>query len=102
MPEIKKAEDGLDINDVMIITEEIKQVINKLKEQSAAGPDGIPPRVLKELRDKIAVPMNILFRESMKSGKIPEEWREAEMTPIFKKGKNPIPLTIDQPDGPTD
>ena len=86
----------------MIITEVIQQVIDKLKEQSAVGPDGIPPRVLKELRDEIAVPMNILFRESMKSGKIPEEWREAEMTPIFKKGKNPIPLTIDQPDGPTE
>ena len=60
MPEIEKAEDGLEINDVMIITEEIKQVIDKLKEQSAEGPDGIPPRVLKELTDDFAVPMNIL------------------------------------------
>ena len=61
MPEIEKAEDGLEIDDVMIITEEIKQVINKLKEQSAAGPDGIPLKVLKELRDEITVPMNIFL-----------------------------------------
>ena len=49
--------------------EVIKQVIDKLKEQSAAGPDGIPPRVLKELRDEIAIPLELLFKESMRSGK---------------------------------
>ena len=68
------------------------RVIDKLKVQSAAGPDGIPPRVIKELRNKIAEPLSILFKESIDAGRIPDDWRDAEVTPIYKKkGKKSEP-----------
>ena len=91
LPEIEQVTDGIEINDVEINMEVIKKAIDRLKEQSAAGPDGIPPRVLKEMRNEIALPLEIIFKESMRSGKIPEEWRDAEVTPIFKKGKKSDP-----------
>ena len=66
-------------------------MIDNLKVESASGPDGIPPRVIKELKNEIVKPLTILFQKSMETGKIPDEWRKAEVTPIFKKGKKSDP-----------
>ena len=76
---------GEKIEDICVDREVVLRVIDNLKEQSAAGPDGIPPRVIKELRNEIAEPLAILFRESLDTGRIPDDWRDAEVTPIYKK-----------------
>ena len=78
---------GNEIRDVQITVDTVKRAIDHLKEQSASGPDEIPPRVMKELRNEIAVPLTILFRHSIKTGEIPDEWRDAVVTPIFKQGR---------------
>ena len=77
--------------EVSIDREVVLRIIGNLKENSAAGPDGIPPRVLKEIQNEIAEPLTILFRKSMDDGQIPDEWRDAVVTPIFKKGKKTDP-----------
>ncbi|CAM5146678.1 unnamed protein product [Natator depressus] len=51
------------------------------------GPDALHPRVLKELMDVIAEPLAIIFENSWRSGEVPEDWRKANVVPIFKKGK---------------
>ena len=79
------------LEDIDITPELTAAAIDKLNEQSASGPDGIPARVLKELKDEIKIPLSILFRQSMDNGIIPEEWRDAVVTPIFKKGSKVIP-----------
>ena len=84
MPTINEEQNEVVIEDVDIEKETVMRVIDNLKEQSAGGPDGITPRVLKELKNEIAEPLTILFKRSMETGQIPDEWRDAEVTPIFK------------------
>ncbi|CAM4445046.1 unnamed protein product [Caretta caretta] len=45
------------------------------------------PRALKELAAVIAEPLAILFENSWRSGEVPDDWKKANVVPIFKKGK---------------
>jgi len=63
-------------------------------------PNGIYPRVLKELSVVIVGPLSIIFQWSWESGEVPVDWKLANVVPIFTKGKKeghgnyrPISLT---------
>jgi len=47
--------------------------------------------VLRELADVIAEPLSIIFERSWRTGEMPEDWRKANVIPIFKKGKKEDP-----------
>jgi len=49
-------------------------------------PDEIHPRVLRELAEVIIEPLSIIYQRSLLTGEVPEDWRLANMTPIYKKG----------------
>ncbi|GAB0205885.1 mitochondrial enolase superfamily member 1 [Grus japonensis] len=55
------------------------------------GPDGIHPRVLRELADVIVRPFSIIFQWSWESGEVSVDWKLANVVPIFKKGKKEDP-----------
>ena len=64
------------------------------------GPDDIHPWMLRELAENLAEPLETIFKKSLSEGVIPLDWKNADVTPIFKKGaKNlaenyrPISLT---------
>ncbi|TRZ14993.1 hypothetical protein HGM15179_012112 [Zosterops borbonicus] len=50
------------------------------------GPDGIRPRVMRELADELAKPLSIIYNQSWPTGEVPEDWKLANVTPIHKKG----------------
>ena len=79
---------------------EIKNKLLKLKICKSPGPDGIHPRILKELNQSLALPLEILYNTSIEQGKLPSEWKSANVTPLHKKGSRkkiqnyrPISLT---------
>ena len=65
--------------------------LSDLDVHKSMGPDGMHPRVLRELADIIAEPLSVIFERSWRTGEVPEDWRKANVTPIFKKGKKEDP-----------
>lgn len=91
VPEEDAMDFASDLSDVRITVEKIKEKIRKLRPSSAPGPDKIGPGLLQQLQDEIAPILSIIFKKSLESGCIPEDWRTANVTPIFKKGAKSDP-----------
>ena len=49
--------------------------------------DGISSRLLKLTAPGIAGSLTHLFNCSLKTGEVPSEWKSANITPVFKKGR---------------
>ncbi|KAG6929206.1 hypothetical protein G0U57_006166 [Chelydra serpentina] len=71
--------------------EVVGDYLEKLDKHKSMGPDALHPRVLKELADVIAEPLAIIFDKSWQSGEVPDDWKKANVMPIFKKGKKEDP-----------
>ncbi|PKU45797.1 rna-directed dna polymerase from mobile element jockey- hypothetical protein [Limosa lapponica baueri] len=41
--------------------------------------------------DVVAKPLSIIFGRSWRTGEVPEDWRKANVMPVFKKGKKKDP-----------
>ena len=52
----------------------------------ALAPDGIPGRILKETAQQIAPSLTLLFNKSLHSAVVPDEWKLANVVPVFKRG----------------
>jgi len=49
-------------------------------------PDGIQPRVLRELAEVLTKPFSIIYQQSWLTSEVPVDWRLANVKPIYKKG----------------
>jgi hypothetical protein len=79
------------LEEVNITARAVKEKIRNLKTESAAGPDEIGPKFLKELEAEITPPLVDIFKKSFETGEVPEDWKTANVTPIFKKGSKADP-----------
>ena len=70
---------------------DVLHVINKTKTNKTPGPDKIAPKILKEVNNGIVKPLTDCFNKSINMGKVPQEWKLANVTPIFKKGSKSSP-----------
>jgi Reverse transcriptase (RNA-dependent DNA polymerase) len=79
------------LSSVAITAGKIISKIKNLRADSAAGPDGIHPRLLKETMYEVAEPLRIIFTRSLNETIVPHDWKSAVVTPIFKKGSRSDP-----------
>ena len=92
IPQLESRYHGIPLDDVTFTIQEIHDIITHLKPSSAPGPCSFHPKVLIECADSLAEPLYHVFRDSLDTGIIPEIWRTANVSPIYKKGKKSDPL----------
>ena len=68
----------------------IKKKLTTLNTSKSPGPDHRHSRVLKEVAQSIAKPIQQLFSLTMNEGSLPLIWKRANVSPIFKKGKKQL------------
>ena len=89
-----------DMPEINITQEKIMDKLKLLKPDRAAGPDKMIPRILIEVKAEIVSPLHKIFNVSLHEGRLPDDWKDADVIPIFKKGSKkeasnyrPISLT---------
>ena len=75
------------MKDIRFTEEGCLKLLLKLNLAKACGPDSIPSRILKESAHEIAPYLVSVFQRSLDAGKVPKDWRMANVTAIFKKGE---------------
>ena len=68
------------------VKEEVIHLLKSIKPYKAPGPDDIYPKILVECADELGEVVLSIFRSSFNTGQVPEDWRLANVTPLFKKG----------------
>ncbi|KAK4810956.1 hypothetical protein QYF61_013364, partial [Mycteria americana] len=79
--------DGEQNGSPIIQGEMVSDLLHHLDTHKSMGPDEIHPRVLKELADVLTKPLSIIYQQSWLTGEVPADWRLANVTPIYKKGR---------------
>ena len=69
----------------------IAQKIKKKKDNKSPGVEWIPPKLLKEIVEQISTPLANFFNLSLEEGIVHSEWKEANITLLFKKGSRNKP-----------
>ena len=64
----------------------VAKLLRGIKAHKATGPNAIPARLLKEAADQLAPILTSIYRASLQQATVPEEWKKANVVPIFKKG----------------
>ena len=71
--------------DIIITEDGVAKLLRKINPNKACGPDSIPARILKELAEEISPLLTTIFQKSLDSGTVPDDWRSANVSAIFKK-----------------
>lgn len=74
------------MSEIHVKVEGIEKLLKNLDPSKATGPDQIPARILKQFATEFAPHLTTIFNVSLSKGDVPEDWRHANVIPIFKKG----------------
>ena len=85
IPETNWQYEGHKLVGIIISADCVCLSLERLKVTGSPGPDNIPSRVLSEAADSLAVPLSILFRQSLDSGCLPEDCRLGS-SPYLQEG----------------
>jgi len=94
MPEVNRllnADDSQKLNMITVEPGDVYDKVMNLNDGKAPGHDGIIQEFLKRVACEISIPLSILYNKSVTEGMVPQEWKRANITPLFKGGTRSEP-----------
>ena len=90
---------GDSLLEMRVSREKVRGLLGKLRADKAPGVDELSSRLLLHFPDEILAPVCMLFEKSLREGRVPEDWRRANVVPIYKSGdrgkaKNYRPVSL--------
>jgi hypothetical protein len=76
------------LENICITENDVNDILKSLDTNKAYGVDGISPRLLKMVSAEITPSLTKLFNMSLHKGIFPDIWKQANVMPLFKKGKH--------------
>ena len=77
---------------IQVRREEVMKLLESLDVSKAPGPDGVSNWVLKECRYQLVEKIHSLIKDSLLQGRVPRDWKRANIVPIYKSGNKENPL----------
>ena len=84
------------IENITISIEGVEKLLDNINIHKASGPDKIPNIILKTCSKEISPALAKIFQQSLDTGTLPTDWRNANISPILKKATNTWPVTTVQ------
>ena len=75
------------LENTVITNSLVKKAIGHVNSSKSAGPDLIHPNLIKQTQVALVEPLTCIFQKSLDEGAIPEIWKRANVTAIFKSGE---------------
>ena len=69
---------------------EINDIIFGLNTKKAQGPDLVSAHMVKHCGKSLCIPLKIIFDNILETGIFPDQWKEANVTPVHKKNDKQI------------
>ena len=85
-----KVPENVGLHSVAFSYDKVVKALRRLPSKCSRSPDGFPALFLKSIANEIAVPLAKLFEMTMQTGVLPEIWKTALVTPVYKKGHSSL------------
>ena len=82
---------GAGLNEIVMEVNWVMRALSCLCPTKSMGPDAMHPKLLRELAGSLSEPLCALFNKSLSSGVLPDEWKVALISPIYKGGDKQRP-----------
>jgi len=79
------------LSEICINEDIVFKKLSEINVNKSPGSDDLHPKLLFELRHQLVSPLTKLFKLSLETGIVPQEWKEARVSPLFKKGQKDKP-----------
>lgn len=90
-PNVLQTNSQKEMPEIQISPEGISKLISSLKLSSSAGCDQINSKLLKNTLSLSSQILHLIFTQSLDTGNIPDDWKIAQIVPIFKTGDRACP-----------
>ena len=92
LPEIPlRVQNNMSMSKINFSSVDVLKIISKTTNSKTADPHGFSNFFLKRLQFILASPLSSVYAHIFSAGVIPDAWRTANVTPIFKKGVSSQP-----------
>ena len=76
--------------------DEVIKIIDSFSEEKPSGPNSLPVRILKLIKNDVSNPISFLINLSFESGMFPQTLKLSKVVPVLKKG-SPLEVSNHRP-----